>query len=145
MKTSRLLNRSLFLALFFFFISINTQAENQPVDIWNIEKKKTENNLPSNEKNLNDDSNLKKKLESDIYKMQSQKKFDSIELDQSLKNQNINEAIILAKKALIKNPEYVEYNYRKEQLWGEKLQSSTEKLFENKQLKNDILLAKTKI
>ena len=90
MKTSRLLNRSLFLALFFFFISINTQAENKPVDIWNIEKKKTENDLPSDEKNLNNDSNVKKKLESDIYKMQSQKDIDLIELDQSLKNQNIN-------------------------------------------------------
>ena len=62
-----------------------------------------------------------------------------------LRNQDINKAIFLAKKALIKEPNYVEYNYRKEQLWGKKLQSSTKKLFENKQLKKEILLAKTKI
>ena len=40
---------------------------------------------------------------------------------------------------------YVDPNYRKEQLWGEKLQISTEKLFENPQLKKEILFAKTKI
>ena len=58
---------------------------------------------------------------------------------------DMNESIFLAKKALIKNPNYVEYNYRKEQLWGEKLQISTEKLFENTQLKEQVLFAKTKI
>ena len=62
-----------------------------------------------------------------------------------LRSQDINKAIFLAKKALIKEPNYVDYDYRKEQLWGKKLQSSTKKLFENKQLKKEILLAKTKI
>ena len=62
-----------------------------------------------------------------------------------LRIKDTNKAIFLAKKALIKNPSYVEYNYRKEQLWGEKLQSSTEKLFENAQLKDEISFAKTKI
>ena len=62
-----------------------------------------------------------------------------------LRTKDIKKAIFLAKKALNKEPNYVEYNYRKEQLWGEKLQSSTEKLFENKQLKKEILFAKTKI
>ncbi len=62
-----------------------------------------------------------------------------------LRTQNINKAIIIAKKALIKDPNYVEYNYRKEQLWGEKLQASTEKLFENTELKKDVLFSKTKL
>ena len=62
-----------------------------------------------------------------------------------LKNKDINKAIFLAKKALNKDPNYVDFNYRKEQLWGEKLQSSTEKLFENPQLRKEILFAKTKI
>ena len=62
-----------------------------------------------------------------------------------LKSQNIDEAILLTKKALIKEPKYVEYNYRKEQLWGDKLQSNTEELFENTQLQKEIQLAKTKI
>ena len=62
-----------------------------------------------------------------------------------LRLKNINEAILLAKRALIKEPNYVEYDYRKEQLWGEKLQKSTTKLFQNNQLEKEIILAKTKI
>tara|TARA_S200000501_G_scaffold10123_1_gene9137 strand:- start:143 stop:1045 length:903 start_codon:yes stop_codon:yes gene_type:complete len=62
-----------------------------------------------------------------------------------LTTRDINEAIFLAKKALVKNPNYVENNYRKEQLWGEKLQSSTEKLFKDTQLKKQVVFAKTKI
>ena len=54
-------------------------------------------------------------------------------------------AIKLAKKALAKDPKYVNYDYRKEQLWGEKLQSSTEILLQNEQLKEDVILAKSKI
>ncbi len=61
---------------------------------------------------------------------------------------NINDtklAIQLAKKALAKDPKYVNYDYRKEQLWGEKLQASTEILLQNEQLQNDVLVAKSKI
>ena len=61
---------------------------------------------------------------------------------------NINDnklAIQLSKKALAKDPKYVNYDYRKEQLWGEKLQSSTEILLQNEQLKKDVILAKSKI
>ena len=54
-------------------------------------------------------------------------------------------ALQLAKKALNKNPNYVNYEYRKEQLWGEKLQASTEILLQNKQLQDYVLLAKSKI
>ncbi len=54
-------------------------------------------------------------------------------------------AIQLAKKALAKDPKYVNYDYRKEQLWGEKLQASTEILLQNKQLKQDVMLAKSKM
>ena len=54
-------------------------------------------------------------------------------------------AIELAKKALAKDPNYVDYNYRNEQLWGEKMQASTEILLQNKRLQNDVILAKSKI
>jgi len=54
-------------------------------------------------------------------------------------------AIQLAKKALAKDPKYVNYDYRKEQLWGEKLQATTEILLQNEQLKKDVKLAKSKI
>ena len=54
-------------------------------------------------------------------------------------------AIQIVKKALAKDPRYVNYDYRKEQLWGEKLQASTEILLQNEQLKKDVILAKSKI
>jgi len=54
-------------------------------------------------------------------------------------------AIQLAKKALAKDPKYVNYAYRKEQLWGEKLQTSTEILLQNNELQTDVILAKSKI
>jgi len=62
-----------------------------------------------------------------------------------LSAKDINEAIFLAKKALVKNPNYVENKYRKEQLWGEKLQNATEELFKNTKLREEVLFAKTKI
>ena len=54
-------------------------------------------------------------------------------------------AIQLAKKALAKDPKYVNYEYRKEQLWGEKLQASTEILLQKEELQKDVVLAKSKI
>ena len=54
-------------------------------------------------------------------------------------------ALKLAKKALNKNPNYVNYSYRKEQLWGRKLQNSTEILLQNEELQRDVILAKSKI
>ena len=62
-----------------------------------------------------------------------------------LRIKDINLAIQLAKKALAKNANYVNYEYRKEQLWGEKLQASTEILLQNQQLQKDVKLAKSKI
>ena len=62
-----------------------------------------------------------------------------------LRLKDIKFALELAKKSLAKDPNYVNYNYRKEQLWGEKLQASTEILLQNKQLQDYVLLAKSKI
>ena len=66
-------------------------------------------------------------------------------LASSLRKKDIKLAIQLAKKALAKDPNYVKYDYRKEQLWGEKLQSSTEILLQNEKLQEDVILAKSKI
>ena len=62
-----------------------------------------------------------------------------------LRNTNLNEAILLARKALIKDPNYVDLSYREEQLWGLKLQDETEKLLKDSQLKKEIIIAKSKI
>ena len=62
-----------------------------------------------------------------------------------LRIKDIKLALKLAKKALTKNYNYVNYEYRKDQLWGEKLQTSTEILLQNDQLQTDVILAKSKI
>ena len=62
-----------------------------------------------------------------------------------LRMKDIKLAIQLAKKALNKDPNYVNYDFRKEQLWGEKLQISTKILLQNEQLEQDVVLAKSKI
>ena len=62
-----------------------------------------------------------------------------------LRTKDIKLALQLTKKALSKNPNYVSYDYRKEQLWGEKLQASTEILLQNDKLQKDVILAKSKI
>ena len=62
-----------------------------------------------------------------------------------LRMKDIKLSLKLAKKALIKNPNYVNREYRKEQLWGENLQASTEILLQNDQLQTDVILAKAKM
>ena len=66
-------------------------------------------------------------------------------LASSIRTNDTKLAIQLAKKALAKDPKYVNYDFRKEQLWGEKLQASTELLLQNEKLKKDVMLAKTKL
>ena len=62
-----------------------------------------------------------------------------------LRIKDINSALELAKKALKKNPKYVEYDFRKEQLWGNKIQISIEELFKNEQIRQEIKEAKSKV
>ena len=62
-----------------------------------------------------------------------------------LTKKDLKSAIKLAKKALAKDPNYVSYDYRKEQLWGEKLQTSTEILLQYEELQEDVIIAKSKI
>ena len=77
-------NKRIFIFFFIFLLNSNSIAEDQPIDIWNIDKKKVEENL-SSEKNIIEENDSKKKLfESEIYKMQSDKKNNEIELDQEL-------------------------------------------------------------
>ena len=60
MKILKLLNRKYLSIILIFFISFNTQAEDKPIDIWNIDKKKLKklNLIKSNKKKLMKKSNL---------------------------------------------------------------------------------------
>ena len=84
MKILKSLSKNFFFIFIILVIKFNSLAEDQPVDIWNIDKKEEkENSIISNssfEKEIKD----KKELESNIYKMQSPKQPDIIELDQNV-------------------------------------------------------------
>ena len=88
MKILKLLNKKFILILFLISIGFNSFAEDNPADIWNIDKKKSQGdaiNQTSN-KDLQDQSKVE---ESNIYKMQSQKKTDPIKLEQPLDSNQI--------------------------------------------------------
>ncbi len=88
MKILRLLNNKIFSILLILFLSFKVFAEDQPIDIWNIEK--NENNTQIEQLAVENEQELKEVKESDIYKMQKQKKFNTIRLDDTLDAQKIN-------------------------------------------------------
>ena len=89
MKILRLSNKKFFFVLLYLFLGFNSIAEDQPADIWNIDKKSIESSTQSNELNLEKEIQSKKKKEMGIYNMQSQNKNNLIELDQTLETKKI--------------------------------------------------------
>ena len=83
MKTLRLLNRKYFSIILTLLLSINSYAEDKPVDIWNIEKEtsieNTSNNLTTNQSI----SDVENKNNTSIYEMQSQKDTNVIKLEEN--------------------------------------------------------------
>ena len=89
MKILRLLNKKNFLVIFIFFLSLFASAEDQPVDIWNIEKKETKEISQSEDSIIQSETDLNTNSDTDIFSMQSLKKTDTIKLDESLKTSEI--------------------------------------------------------
>jgi hypothetical protein len=81
MKILKLLNKkNLSIIVISLLLSLSSIAEEKPVDIWNLDKKGTQN---ISEENLSVEKN-KEKSQSSIYKMQSDKKKESIKQDEEL-------------------------------------------------------------
>jgi hypothetical protein len=82
MKNLRLLSKKSFTIILASFLSFASLAEDTPVDIWDIDKQEKE--ISSSSQNVIDTESGQKTIisESDIYKMQSQKKNNSIKLDE---------------------------------------------------------------
>ena len=72
MKISKLLNNFFFLLLVVLLTNNELFAEEKPVDIWNIDTKKIQNENSSD--TLNDQNKIENQDGSNIYNMQSQKK-----------------------------------------------------------------------
>ncbi len=89
MKILKLLNK-IYLSIIpiIFFFSLNIQAEEKPVDIWNIDKKEIEQNSSSDISEI-DKSIDEQEPQSSIYEMQSQKQTNSVEVESSLNSKSI--------------------------------------------------------
>ena len=86
MKILKLLNnKNLSIIIISLLLSISSIAEEKPVDIWNLDKKETQN---ISEENLSVEKN-EETSESSIYKMQSDKKEKTIKLDAELTSKTI--------------------------------------------------------
>ena len=87
MKNLKLLNKKYLIAiLIYLFFGVTAQSQ-EPVDIWNIEEKKTTENIDVIENNEENNT-----TQNSIYKMQSQKNIKknlSIEEDQTLNSNKI--------------------------------------------------------
>ena len=90
MKILKLLNRNYFLIIFILLFGCYSYAEEQPVDIWDIDKKRLENDAQKeNSKISSEQIEIKRNFNSNIYKMQSKKKISSISLEDTFDTQDI--------------------------------------------------------
>jgi len=89
MKILRLLNKNFYFVFIYLFLGLSSFAEDQPADIWDIDKQLKESSDQSNELNLEKEIQSKKKKEISIYNIQSQNKNNLIELDQKLETKKI--------------------------------------------------------
>ena len=74
MKILKLLNKKIFLIMIALSLAISVNAEEQPVDIWNLDKKLEDNVLSDSKKIEQQDIEIETSSEIDIYKMQTHKK-----------------------------------------------------------------------
>ena len=89
MRILKLLNRLNFSIIFFIvLLCISTKAEDNPADIWNIDKKETEKKT-SEDSQILDQNNNTQSTQSSIYEMQSKKQVETIKLEQNLNSNEV--------------------------------------------------------
>ena len=89
MKILKLLNNNyLSILLIIFLTAFNVNAEDEPIDIWNIDQNKIEETQSNNNQNTLDD-NDKQISQTSIYDLQSKKETDSVQVSSSLNSQEV--------------------------------------------------------
>tara|TARA_B100000029_G_scaffold427734_1_gene437265 strand:- start:2213 stop:3979 length:1767 start_codon:yes stop_codon:yes gene_type:complete len=87
MKTLKLLNRKYLSIIFVIsFLGLPVTAEEEPIDIWNIDKENTEQESSNNSLAENDDNKVS---EPSIYDIQSNKKIETVEVDSTLNSKEL--------------------------------------------------------
>ena len=89
MKILRLLNKKyLSIIVIFFLIISKAYAEDQPVDIWNIDKEKIKKDLENSELKIKNDGQ-DQIIGTDIFNMQSKNESNKIQVDSSFNSKEI--------------------------------------------------------
>ena len=89
MKILKLLNsKYLSILLIIFLLGFNAKAEDEPIDIWNIDKNDAEEAAPDSLQN-NEELTAEQVTQSSIYDMQSQKQLETVQVDSSLNSQDV--------------------------------------------------------
>ena len=89
MKILKLLNKTFLSILIIFSFSIaNSFSENEPVDIWNIDKEQIQENSENKELISITESELETE-KIDVFNMQTKKRSDSIKVDETLNSKEI--------------------------------------------------------
>ena len=86
MRILRLLNKKIFFIIFALHFGLASFADDEPVDIWNIDKKENKENISLSSK---ENEGISSSSDTDIYKMQSQKENNSIDLEEDLKIEEV--------------------------------------------------------
>ena len=90
MKISNLLNKNSLSIILILLFGLNSFAEDQPVDIWNIDKDELKtNSLGDDDKTLKEEIVIETEFKSNVYKMQSEKEINAINLEYKLDSQEI--------------------------------------------------------
>ena len=87
MKTLKLLNRKYLLIIFInFFLCLGVNAEDQPIDIWNIDKKEKEQESLNDSSSINDSNQIS---EPSIYDLRSNNQKETVEVDSTLNSKKL--------------------------------------------------------
>ncbi|MBD1140033.1 hypothetical protein IDH15_02030 [Pelagibacterales bacterium SAG-MED38] len=89
MKILKLLNKTyLSIPIIFLFLIVNSFSENEPVDIWNIDKEQIQENSENKELISITESDFETE-KIDVFKMQIKNSSDSIKVDETLNSKEI--------------------------------------------------------
>ena len=90
MKILKLLNKKNFFILFFLFFTSIVNADEKPIDIWNIDKKEIEENKTTNNSEISNGENiLQENIEPSVFGMQNQNQKSIINLDEKFDTKEI--------------------------------------------------------
>ena len=90
MKILKLLNKTyLSILIIFFFSIVNSFSQDEPVDIWNIDKEQIKESSENKELISSTESEIETE-KIDVFNMQTKKRSDSIKVDEALNSKGIN-------------------------------------------------------